>query len=597
MIPGVDTSGMGTYEIMNLIKAMLKDQPTPQIMDRLKALIPDVTAPAMTLDKIVNTIEARLTAKKALDAYMDQILARLRNMTGADVGNVDDGLYLAEAKIKAGAEAQAENASLHRILGRVKAKVNALFLDRGAILRKIAVVIEDRDQAQNRIAELIGGLCEDLDMPAHGVHAIRDEVQSLVTLRTNMRTLLGKEMTDEQLLDQVTQLLTFAGEYRGMSDTLVILRRTLGLGVDCAKDTIVAKVGDLVQERAQTREDLGLAPGQSVDALCTRLCKALGLSEDTSVAKTVNTLSEAFEAMHRVRDAIGLNENASVDYTVQKIADVRRAMLWAQGTVKMVREVLNIDSECDRAAILSTIAGLAKAKKTAEERHSAVLASLCEALDMPLHGATRVRDKIKTLRNELTETRDGLADRVSELDAIKDALSLSPATPASEVVDKVKDLHTGWPATVNHQAMVKALSLPTGMTSDEVARKIVEEVSFLRGQVDGLRGIAVKHRENLLSLLCEDPTRAVHMTVDEFQNLFKSKIAALALNVSLPEHATLNMIMERIQGMTPSMLCLQDLVEMLGTSKALTLNEALIMATNRIRGMRKGLLDLLNARP
>ena len=57
---------------------------------------------------------------------------------------------------------------------------------------------------------------------------------------------VAKEMTDEQLLDQVTQLLTFAGEYRGMSDTLVILRRTLGLGVDCAKDTIVAKVGDLL---------------------------------------------------------------------------------------------------------------------------------------------------------------------------------------------------------------------------------------------------------------------------------------------------------------------------------------------------------------
>ncbi len=390
---------------------------------------------------------------------------------------------------------------------------------------------------------------------------------TLTILRKTLGLGVGNTATANYIVEVIEKSTV---QWRTAVTALTTIAHTVGMHLDMVHDLdrlvseTPAKVAALIQERAQTREDLGLAPGQSVDALRTRLCKALGVSEDTSVAKTVNTLSEAFEAMHRVRDAIGLNENASVDYTVQKIADVRRAMLWAQGTVKTVREGLNIDGDCDRQTILSTIAGLAKTSQ-----------------------------KAKALHNELAETRDGLADRVSELDAIKDALSLSPATPASEVVAKIKSLRAAreWLATVNHQAMAKVLNLTSGMTSDEVARKIVEEVSFLRGQVDGLRGIAVKHRENLLTLLCEDPNRAKTVTTDEVVNLIQSKIAALALNLSLPETATMNEIMRKIQGMTPSMLILAELTTALGMSTTVGANEAMRRATDKIKALR----DLLNS--
>jgi hypothetical protein len=86
MIPDVDTTSMGVYEIMNLIKAMLKDRPKFAIVDRLKAMVPDVTAPAMTVDELLNTIEIKLSAGKALDSYMDQILDRLKVMTGVNIG-------------------------------------------------------------------------------------------------------------------------------------------------------------------------------------------------------------------------------------------------------------------------------------------------------------------------------------------------------------------------------------------------------------------------------------------------------------------------------------------------------------------------------
>ena len=96
------------------------------IMGRLKSMIQDVTAPAMTRDEVLTTIERRLTAGKALNEYMGQDPGPAQEgMTGVDIGNVDDGLYLVEAKIKAGAEAQTENAYMHRIMGRVKAKVGA----------------------------------------------------------------------------------------------------------------------------------------------------------------------------------------------------------------------------------------------------------------------------------------------------------------------------------------------------------------------------------------------------------------------------------------------------------------------------------------
>ncbi len=190
MIPGVDTSGMGTYEIMNLIKAMLKDQPTPQIVDRLKTMIPEATAPAMTLDEIMATIETRLTAKKALDEYMDRILTRLKVMTGVDVGNVDDGLVLAETKIEDANQIWVENASLHRILGRVKAKVNALILDP---------------------REKITDLCQALDV----VQAEYDRVKERAVERENMisdaigelRLILGVPKTEDLTLAQIVGVL------------------------------------------------------------------------------------------------------------------------------------------------------------------------------------------------------------------------------------------------------------------------------------------------------------------------------------------------------------------------------------------------------
>jgi hypothetical protein len=125
--------------------------------------------------------------------------------------------------------------------------------ERTEIMARLKDTIKGRERAQERAADLYTTLCTDLNMPTTlNLDEIRDRVQELITLRSNMRTFLGKDMTDEQLLDQVTHLISLRSEYQGMSDTLSILRQSLGLGVDCDKTTIVAKV----QERDHKTEAL-----------------------------------------------------------------------------------------------------------------------------------------------------------------------------------------------------------------------------------------------------------------------------------------------------------------------------------------------------
>ncbi len=680
MIPGVDTSGMGTYEIMNLIKAMLKDQITPQIMDRLKALIPEVTAPAMTLDEIMNTIQRRLTEGKALAGYVDQTVARLKAMTNPDVTGLDEGLTLVEAKIKDVDQIRAENTSLHRIMGRVKAKVNALLLDPREKIPDVCQILDAVDveyahvkervvERENMISDAIGELRLILGVP-------KTEDLTLAQIVDLLKVRAGAEREHHTRLCGAVHMLTSTPADQVVSEIVRVIGsrdyyvkallprlcpdvdltgktvdEVLNL-IEAQHKTVAERLGtsyaremDLIRELAEVKTRLETAGRESAD-----LARALHLAEDKINAQSVNTLSATYKDLDRVRDAIGLNGNASVDYTVQRIADTRRDALWAQGTVKMVKQVLGIDTECDRVSIERTL---------------------------------------KALRNELTETRDGLADRVSELDAIKDALSLSPATPATEVVDKVKDLiktrrkDEDRAVAMERRALIRFLDMPESTTWHEIANEVVRRFSYKDGVLVGIgdsiktlativgldptvaslptpgpipsvintvtairdsllavvghpggeslslnaalsllqskvSGVALslglseyaslttirtaidlsaqyQIRTRLLTILCEDPNRAKTMTTDEVVNLIQSKIAALALNVSLPEHATWNMIMERIQHLAPSSLILHDLVSALGTTKAMDANEAMRRATDKIRYAQKQTSRLIKA--
>lgn len=150
------------------------------------------------------------------------------------------------------------------------------------------------------------------------------------------------------------------------------------------------------------------------------------------------------------------------------------------------------------------------------------------------------------------------------------------------------------------QSKVSGVALALGLSEYASLDKVGDAVkNLLKDRDNQARMVATlnvpiegrsKTRERLLTLLCEDPNRAGTMTTDEVVDLLKSKFACLALNLSLPEDATLNEIMEQIQGMTPSALYWHDLASVLYMPKTAGVNEVLRRATDKIKALR----DLLN---
>lgn len=161
--------------------------------------------------------------------------------------------------------------------------------------------------------------------------------------------------------------------------------------------------------------------------------------------------------------------------------------------------------------------------------------------------------------------------------------------------------------SVSHRDLLDLIQVlgAKNMTMPEAVAAVVSEIRSLRSDRDNqartISGLTKNQdaqnekwfaiRARLLMVMCENPNRAGSMTIDEVVDLLKSKIAALALNLSLPETATLNTIVGKIQGMTPSLLILAELASVLYLPEHASVNEAMRRATDKIKALR----DLLNS--
>ena len=795
-----------------------------ELRPTLLSLIPDVTASGLTLAEIMNVIQRRLIAGKALDTHLNQITVRLKAMTGVDVTNVDDGLALAEAKIKAGAEAQAENAYMHRILSGVKAKVGSLLLNQREKITDVCqaldvvqaeyAIVKDQSmrnaglaaERENMISDVIGELrlilgtpkAEDLTLAkimdllkanhqrlCGAVHVltttpmdrvVNETVRALGARDYLVRNRLSRLCTDVAMDGKTTDevLSMIEAQHKTLTERLgtsyareieltrdlteaktrlqtagkesADLARALHLAEDKinGQSTRMGKLAGEVETLTRFRDDMRTVLGEpaatakymvdTVDEMrrdLTTIKNVLGMDRTVTTSDVVLQIGTHIKVLDRVRDAIGLRESAPLDYVVQRICDTRRDLHWAQGTLSMVKQALGLDGEYDRHTIMSGIESIIKAKKTAEDRHSAVLVGLCDDLDMPLHGSARVRDEIKARRKELAETKDALAtlsnglcddldmptgdmdavrkrvrdlvvfeqdvittmggsDRDQVRDGIGDSIKtlaqivgLDPTVAALPVpgplpyaIDTLTAIKDCLLAVVGHpggeslslnaalslvQRKVSGVALALGLSEyaslDAIQRvsknkiKVTREIMLKQCQrlaqvmgygqgtepalemhVDKLMSmianmahaldmpkettlpaliqritclapIMAGYRARILTLLCEDPNRAGTMTTDEVVNLFKSRFACLAKNLSLPEDATLNTIMERIQnvimdqfhGSAGAMPALRELVLTLHSTKAMDPNEAMTAAADKIKDLRQGLQDLLNA--
>jgi len=497
MIPDVDTTRMGVYEIMNLIKAMLRDRSKSEIVDRLKAMVPGVTAPALTVDELLNTIEIKFSAGKALDSYMDQILARLKVMTGVDIGNVDEGLARIEAQFKDVNDrckslrtnlclshdmpasvvldraivtlenTQTENAYMHRIMGRVQAKANALLLNP---------------------REKITDVCQALD----AVHAEYDHVkaralksEALAVERENMisdaigelRLILGTPKTEDLTLAKITDLLKVKAsegrEYharlcgavhvltstpmdRVVNETVrvigsrdyyvkALLSRFVNEGVtfndktvddvlamiEAEQKTLTERLGTsyaremtLVKELADAKTQLATAGKESAD-----LARALHLAEDKINAQAVHMGQGEYlrKVLTNVGAALGMADPADVDHVLTQAQDVvtvsnNRANLIKDldGETHAYRKALGLDKSAWHGAIVAKIEELTASVNTGLDpireamnmrgADTGMLVTWCESMRHKLSAALeQARDANKrcvSLGNDLNKIYD-----------------------------------------------------------------------------------------------------------------------------------------------------------------------------------------------
>lgn len=632
--------------------ARAENQTVTAIMGRLKSMIQDVTAPAMTRDEVLTTIERRLTAGKALNEYMGQILARLKGMTGVDIGNVDDGLYLVEAKIKAGAEAQTENAYMHRIMGRVKAKVGALLLNQR---EKITDVCQALDAVQAEYA-----IVKDQSLRNAGLAAERENMISDVI--GELRLILGTPKTEDLTLAKIMDLLkarvSEGHEYhKRLCEAVHVLTttpmdrvvdetvRALGARdyfvrtrlsrlcpdvdmdgkttdevlamIEAEQKTLTERLGTsyaremtLVKELAETKTQLATAGKESAD-----LARALHLSEDK-----INTQHNAHaETMAQIRTALGVGKTATSNYIVETIEN-------GIGTIGGLTRFRD-----DMRTVLGEKNATAKYMVDTVDEMRRDMASIKSALGYPF----------ATTREVLTQ----IGTQIKDLDRVRDAIGLRESAPIDYVVQRIADTRRDmlWAQGTVSMVSVALSGNQTAERTEIMARLkgtlkaqerfatlsngLCDDLDMPTGDMDAVRRRVrdlVVFEQDVIKTMGGSDRDQVRDGIGVLQSEYKAQaetftilrqILGLGVGCALTtivakvqylietghmhaqgEFAPLDAAENKIALMpmpapTPA---LRELVLTLHTTKTMDANEAMTAAADKIKDMRQALSDLLS---
>lgn len=483
-----------------------------ELRPTLLSLIPDVTAPGLTLAEIMNVIQRRLIAGKALDEYMGQIQARLKGMTGVDIGNVDEGLTRAEDRLKSATMAEAENVYMHRIMGRIQAKANALLLNPREKITDVCQALDavqaeydhvksqalkNSDLATARgimISDAIAGLCEALGTP-------RTEDVTLAKITDLLKARASEGHEYHKRLCEAVHVLTTTPMDRVVNETVrvigsrdyyvkALLSRFVNEGVtfndktvdevlamiEAEQKTLTERLGTsyaremtLVKELAETKTQLATAGKESAD-----LARALHLSED-KINRQGTDLAE-------IKHALG---------QVLKVHD------WVMATI---RKALHMGEKETVASIEDAIQRLVKL--TQDQR--TILTGVCGLLGLNVDESTYsdIVDKVGTLVQGRAQVREDLR-----------------LAPGERV-----DLHG------LREVLCKAVGLPEFTSMPTVVDRAVEVLSFERKAANmAERSTLARFRDDMRTVLGEKNATAKYMvdTVDEMRRDMASIKSAL----------------------------------------------------------------------
>ena len=359
--------------------------------------------------------------------------------------------------------------------------------------------------------------------------------------------------------------------------------------------TSYAREIELTKELAEVKTRLATAGKESAD-----LARALHTSEDeinNQIIRTAKFVGEAETVIANLRTELVQTQNMLTD-RVHDLGVLKTTLTGVRDSIKALDKVVGLDPTVAAFSIPSLLPALT-------ERTTAIRDSLLAVVGHPGGESLSLNAVLSLLQ--------------SKVSGVALSLGLSEYASLVAINTAVENLRKTWHSDVvadsnnrNREHLLKAHQvlfdlnkiLRRNLTLPEAISAAVGEISALRAARDNQARtigtltanqdaqISAQYliRTRLLTLLCEDPNRAGTMTTDEVVNLAQSKIAALALNLSLPETATMNEIMRKIQGMTPSMLILAELATVLGMSPTVGVNEAMRWATDKIKALR----DLLN---